>query len=54
MPYGIKMMNGKHIVYNKETGKEHGKHDSHEKAMKQMKLLYMVEGGKKPTQNKKK
>jgi len=54
MPYAVKMMGKKHIVYNKETGKAHGTHDSHEKAMKQMRLLYMIEGGKQPTQNKKK
>ena len=48
MPYAIHMQGGKHIVTNKETGKVHGKHDTHEKAMKQMRLLYMVEQGGKP------
>ena len=37
-----------HNVMNKETGKVHGKHKTHEQAMKQMRLLYMVEGGKTP------
>ncbi len=49
MPYQIVKKGEKWEVINKDTGKSHGKHDSKEKAMKQMKLLYMVEGGKKPT-----
>ena len=47
MPYSIHMQSGMHIVTNKETGKVHGKHDTHEKAMKQMRLLHGVEHGMK-------
>ena len=48
MAYTIHMQGGKHIVTNKETGKVHGKHDTHEEAMKQLRLLYMVKSGKEP------
>jgi hypothetical protein len=50
MPYQIKS-NGKNFqVVNKDTGKVKGTHASKEKAVKQMRLLYMVEGGKKPAE----
>ena len=47
MPYAIHKQGNTWVVVNKDTGKEHGKHDSKEKAMKQMRLLYGVEGGMK-------
>ena len=47
MPYGIKQENGKWITYNKDTGDVKGTHDSREKAVKQMRLLYGVEHGMK-------
>ena len=50
MPYEIRKSGNMWEVMNKDSGKSHGKHDSREKAMKQMRLLYMVESGKKPTQ----
>jgi hypothetical protein len=48
MPYEIHKQGNVWIVTNKDTGKSHGKHDSREKAMKQMRLLYGVENGMKP------
>lgn len=40
MPYIIKKQGDKWIVYNKESGKTMGTHDSKEKANKQLKALY--------------
>ena len=48
MPYHVIMDKGMHIVMNKKTGKVHGKHKTHAEAVKQMILLYMVEGGGTP------
>ncbi len=52
MPYAIEKRGSKWEVVNKETGKAHGTHPSREKALKQMRLLYMVEGGGKPRSKK--
>jgi len=49
MPYEISEQDGKWVVKNKNTGKVHGTHDSRKGAVRQMRLLYMIEGGKKPT-----
>ena len=49
MPYNIQKRNDKWLVINTETQKVKGTHDSKEKAVKQMRLLYMVEGGGTPT-----
>ena len=54
MPYSVRKQGDKYITYNKETGDVKGKHDSREKAMKQMRLLYMVEHGGTPRSAKKK
>ena len=48
MPYEIRKQGDMWITYNSETGEQKGKHDSREKAMKQMRLLYMVEHGGTP------
>ena len=48
MPYAIRKQGDIWITYNKETGDVKGKHDSREKAMKQMRLLYMVKHGGEP------
>jgi hypothetical protein len=37
------------LTINTETGKIKGRHSSKEKALRQMRLLYMIESGKKPT-----
>jgi len=49
MPYSIRKQGDKWITYNSETGDVKGRHDSREKAVKQMRLLYMVGHGGKPT-----
>jgi len=49
MPYAIRKKGNKWGVINKETGKVKGTHDTREKALRQMRLLYMIESGKKPT-----
>lgn len=49
MPYQIEKGEDKFVVVNKTTGKVKGTHDSRKKALRQMRLLYMVEGGKSPT-----
>jgi hypothetical protein len=52
MPYGIKKSGDVWIVYKLDTGKEVAKHDSKEKAQKQVRLLYGIEGGWQPTKAK--
>lgn len=49
MPYIISKKGSRWVVKNKETGKVKGTHKSRFNALKQMRLLYMVESGKKPT-----
>lgn len=48
MPYAIKQRKGKYIVYNEDTGKEYGEHDTIAKAEAQKNLLYGVKHGWKP------
>ena len=48
MPYAIKQRKGKYIVYNSDTGKEYGKHETIKKAEAQRNLLYGVENKWKP------
>ncbi len=48
MPYAIHKKGSQWVVVNKDTGKEHGKHASREKALAQMRLLYGVEHGMTP------
>ena len=48
MPYGIKKQGNMWVTYNTETGESKGKHDSKEKAQKQLRLLYMVKHGGTP------
>lgn len=46
MPYAlIKHSDGSFSVKNKETGKIHASHTTKEKALAQMRLLYLVEAG---------
>jgi len=52
MPYSIRKKGNKYIVLNKETGKVKGTHTSRHKAIAQMRLLYGIEGGMKPTGKK--
>ena len=52
MPYSIGKEGSKWVVKNKETGDIKGTHPNRIKALKQMRLLYMVESGKKPTGKK--
>lgn len=49
MPYDIRKKGSKWETYNKDTGEVKGTHVSREKAVKQMRLLYMVKSGKEPT-----
>ena len=53
MPYGVHKRGNNWVTINTETGEVKGKHDSREKAMKQMRLLYMVEHGGTPREQKK-
>ena len=48
MPYSIHKQGDKWIVTNSDTGQSKGKHDSREKAVAQMRLLYMIKSGKEP------
>jgi hypothetical protein len=48
MPYKVVKHGSKYVVINKQTGHIKGTHSSKEKAIKQMRLLYMIESGKKP------
>ena len=52
MPYQIKQKGSKYLVVNKQTGKVKGTHTSKIKAARQMRLLYGVESGWKPTGKK--
>jgi hypothetical protein len=52
MPYAIRKRGNKWVVINKETGKVKGTHDTKEKAVRQMRLLYGIESGWKPTFSK--
>ena len=46
MPYAlIKHSDGSYSVKNKETGKIHSKHTTKDKAVAQMRLLYLIESG---------
>ncbi len=46
MPYEIRMNNGKHCVYKKNTDSSLGCHDTYGGALEQMQALYVKEGGK--------
>ena len=48
MPYSLKKEEGKFCVYNSDTGKKMGTHDTMMKAKKQMALLEMIKHGGKP------
>ena len=52
MPYAIRKSGEKFKVINKETGKVKGTHESRIKAERQMRLLYGVEHGWRPTGRK--
>ena len=49
MPYKCFLQKGKYLLKNKETGKLHGTHEDMHSCVKQMRALYMIEAGKKPT-----
>jgi len=48
MPYKVEKRGSKYVTVNSETGDVKGTHDSKEKAVRQMRLLYMVKSGKEP------
>lgn len=48
MPYKVIARGDKFAVVNKDTGHVKGMHDSKEKAMSQMRLLYGIEHGMVP------
>lgn len=52
MPYVIRKSGKKWIVVNKETGKVKGTHDTKAKAKSQIRLLYGIEHGWKPTKKR--
>ncbi len=52
MPYICKTNKNKFELVNKDTGKKHGTHDDLHSCIKQMRLLYGIEGGMKPTGKK--
>jgi len=49
MPYEIRSEDGKHCIYNKDTGSKKACHDSKEEAERQIHLLEGIEHGWKPT-----
>jgi len=49
MPYAIRVRDDKFVVINTDTGDVKGTHESHIKAERQMRLLYGIEHGWKPT-----
>jgi hypothetical protein len=49
MPYNIVKEGNKFVVKNSKTGKVHGTHPTRAKAESQMRLLYGIEKGWKPT-----
>ena len=49
MPYKCVPRGNKFELINKETGKQHGTHDDLHSCIRQMRLLYRIEGGEKPT-----
>lgn len=54
MPYVIFKSDGKFGVKNAMTGVVHSYHTTQDKAKKQMRLLYAIDHGFKPTKNYKK
>lgn len=52
MPYAYKKKGNKWITYNKDTGDIKGTHDTEHGAIAQMRLLYGIKGGMKPTGKK--
>ena len=49
MPYDVEKRGNKWVTLNTETGDVKGTHDTKEKAIRQMRLLYHVKGGGKLT-----
>lgn len=52
MPYKIEKQGRKFVVINKDTGKIKGTHDTKEKAVAQLRLLYAIEEGLNPRRKK--
>ena len=52
MPYKVEKRGDKWVTVNEETGDVKGTHNNKHKAVAQMRLLYGVEGGMKPTGKK--
>lgn len=52
MPYAVQKRKNEYIVKNTETGEVKGTHKARTNALKQMRLLYMIKGGKKPAGKK--
>jgi hypothetical protein len=49
MPYAVRKRGDKYLTVNSETGEVKGTHDSKQKAVAQLRLLYGVKHGWKPT-----
>ena len=49
MPYDVEKRGNKWVTLNTETGDVKGTHDTREKALRQMRLLYHIKGGGKLT-----
>lgn len=49
MPYDVEKRGNKWVTLNTETGDIKGTHDTREKALRQMRLLYHIKGGGKLT-----
>lgn len=43
MPYEIRQEDGKHCIYNTDSGEKKGCHDDKEDAERQLRLLHAVE-----------
>jgi hypothetical protein len=53
MPYEIKKDGNKFCVQNQDSGDTKGCHESYKDAVAQLRLLYMIDEGKRPTRTKK-
>jgi len=49
VPYAVEKRGDKWVTINSDTNEVKGTHDSKAKATRQMRLLYMIKSGKKPT-----
>lgn len=52
MPYAVHKRGNRWVTINSQTREVKGTHDTREKAIRQMRLLYMVEHGGTPRKQK--